>query len=69
MTLNDLQNKTILEAVNEMDLVKTHIHADEDGNVCAIELKYAPKDRKAQRRIPAQKYHPQSLIHPVRGIR
>ena len=48
MTLNDLQSKTIMEAVSEMDLVKTHIHADEDGNVCAIELKYAPKERKAQ---------------------
>ena len=54
MTLNEMKNRPLEEAVGEMNLVKTHIHTDEEGHVCAIELKYAPasegkSDRKAYR--------------------
>lgn len=43
MTLNDVRKTPIDELVQQMDLTDIKIHSDEDGNLCAIELKYTVK--------------------------
>ena len=43
MNLNDLQSKTLTEALNEMDLAKYQIHSNDEGEVFSIEVKYIPK--------------------------
>lgn len=46
MTLNDVRKTPIDELVQQMDLTDIKIHADEDGNLHSIELKYSIKAPK-----------------------
>lgn len=43
MKLSTFLEKPISEAVKDLNLVDTKIHTDEEGNVCAIEMKYRPQ--------------------------
>lgn len=43
MKLSDVYTKPLKEVIEELELTKTEIYSDEDGNVKAIELKYSKK--------------------------
>ncbi len=40
MKLNEIYTKPLKEVIETLELSDTKIHADEDGNIKAIELKY-----------------------------
>lgn len=50
MTLNDVRKTPIDELVQQMDLTDIKIHADEDGNLHSIELKYSIKVPESEAR-------------------
>lgn len=42
MKLNNLAEKLVTEIITTMNLVDMKVHTDDNGKVCAIELKYVP---------------------------
>lgn len=40
MKLNEIYTRPLKEVIEALELSDTKIHADEDGNIKAIELKY-----------------------------
>lgn len=43
MKLNEVYSNPVKEVISKMDLSDMKIHADDEGNVRAIELKYTEK--------------------------
>lgn len=44
MKLNDVYTKPLKDVVEELNLTDMKVHADYDGEVRSIELKYEPQD-------------------------
>ena len=42
MKLNEVYTKPLKEVIDQLNLTDMKVHADDDGNVKAIELKYEP---------------------------
>ncbi len=40
MKLNEVYNSPIKDVIETMNLVDIKVHSNDEGNVCAIELKY-----------------------------
>ncbi len=41
MTLKDLNSKSLSQIIEQLDMVDLKIHSDTNGNINAIEIKYA----------------------------
>lgn len=49
MKLNELYSKPLKEVVEMLELMDVKVHADDGGNVKAVELKYVDTKEKGQR--------------------
>lgn len=42
MKLSDLMEMSFTEATGKMKMVELKVHSDDEGTVCAVEVKYVP---------------------------
>jgi len=44
MTLKEMRTQPLVNILDKMDIVDLKVHSDQSGNICAIEIKYAPAE-------------------------
>lgn len=52
MKVNDMYSKTMADVIESMELIDFKIHNDDEYNVKAIELKFAPVDSIPEKKVP-----------------
>lgn len=42
MTLKEMRDQPLASILEKMDIVDLKVHSDDQGNICTVEIKYAP---------------------------
>lgn len=49
MTLKEMYSQPLATLLEKMEMIDLKVHSDQDGNICSIEVKYEPADRRKEK--------------------